>query len=180
MAPDQTPRGAPNSTQPSSGSSDAAPFLLGKLRSMRPPTRAPAPTPNPVPQRRDTGARGATGATGVTGANANGPRRQAVGHPDVNYHPSRQSPSPHVERRPEGQPLPAPIASNLAAILPRHQPVPETDPARVSSAERPVQVTIGRVEVRAVQPSVGRATPPSATPSMTLDEYLRGRSGAER
>ncbi len=76
-----------------------------------------------------------------------------------------------------------PIVANLVPIRPRQQPVPESDPIdpdQVPSTERSVQVTIGKVEIRAVQQPVGRAALPSLPPPTTLDEYLRGRSGAER
>jgi hypothetical protein len=48
-----------------------------------------------------------------------------------------------------------------------------------SQPERPVQVTIGRVEIRAALSSPARPPRPSRSPAMTLEEYLRRRSGAE-
>ncbi|HEY6155896.1 MAG TPA: hypothetical protein VIV88_00505 [Gemmatimonadales bacterium] len=68
----------------------------------------------------------------------------------------------------------------MATIRPREQPAPQVDQDDVPTTERPIQVTIGKVEVRAVQQPIGRAVPHSVPPRTTLDEYLRGRSGAGR
>lgn len=172
MAPDQAPRAAPTSAQPSSAFSVAAPFLPGKLRSVRPATRAPAPAlaPTPAPEQRDAG---------VTRAVPSGPR-QSDGHPAADGHPPQELGSLGVEPRAEGQALRTPIGAQLVPIRPRQQPVSQIDPDQVSSGERPVQVTIGKVEIRAVQQIIGRAAPASVPPPMPLDEYLRRRSGDDR
>ncbi len=62
------------------------------------------------------------------------------------------------------------IASELASI-----PAPQAQP-EVSTPEPAIQVTIGRVEVRAVTapPTTTRSQPqPARPPAMSLDEYLR-------
>ncbi|RKH49017.1 hypothetical protein D7Y23_18330 [Corallococcus sp. AB050B] len=54
-------------------------------------------------------------------------------------------------------------------------PAPESAPAPV------VQVTIGRIEVRAVTPPApARPAPARTSPSLSLDEYLRRRNGGGR
>jgi len=54
-------------------------------------------------------------------------------------------------------------------------PAPESAPAPV------VQVTIGRIEVRAVTPPApARQAPARTSPSLSLDEYLRRRNGGGR
>ena len=72
---------------------------------------------------------------------------------------------------------PAIIASKI--VDSRYSPVRESDPQPGSQAETTVNVSIGRVEVRAVQ---AQATQPrsardSVGSAMTLDEYLEGRRG---
>jgi hypothetical protein len=73
---------------------------------------------------------------------------------------------------------------------------PQVAPARASEpparagrqasrppAEPAVQVTIGRIEVRAVTPPARRAAPAKPTrsgPTLSLDDYLRQRQGGER
>ncbi|HLQ10415.1 MAG TPA: hypothetical protein VK134_02355, partial [Ktedonobacteraceae bacterium] len=62
------------------------------------------------------------------------------------------------------------IASELASI-----PAPQAQP-EVTTPEPAIQVTIGRVEVRAVTapPTTTRSQPqPARPPAMSLDEYLR-------
>jgi len=177
--PEQTRRPAPASNQALSGSSVPAPFVLGKLRSVRAPTSPPASAVNPVAARHGAVASGPTGPTGPTEAVPDA-RRQTVVHPDLGSRPARDTGSPHAEQQPSGQSRSAPMRLDPAAIRPREQPAPQVDQDDVPSAERAVQVTIGKVEIRAVQQPIGRAAPPSVLPPMTLDEYLRGRSGAGR
>jgi translation initiation factor IF-2 len=54
-------------------------------------------------------------------------------------------------------------------------------PAAAAPLPAPVQISIGRVEIRAVQAAADRprATGPAA-PKLSLDDYLRGRSGTTR
>jgi hypothetical protein len=40
-----------------------------------------------------------------------------------------------------------------------------------------IQVTIGRIEVRATSPATPPSKPRAASPAMSLDEYLRRRKG---
>lgn len=49
-----------------------------------------------------------------------------------------------------------------------------------SSAERTIQVTIGRLEVRAVQSAPGPSKPAPPKPRISLEEYLRSRNGEKR
>jgi hypothetical protein len=52
-------------------------------------------------------------------------------------------------------------------------------PGNDSGSARTIRVTIGRIEVRAIQPPPERAPPRPvrAAPKMSLDEYLRSRNG---
>lgn len=57
----------------------------------------------------------------------------------------------------------------------------ETDDRRAQPAEPTIQVTIGRVEVRATTAEAPKRREPAATPVTTLEDYLRKqRSGAKR
>jgi len=66
-----------------------------------------------------------------------------------------------------------------ASIVPVAGPLPERA-VRPESRRMPptIQVTIGRVEVRAVQPPPAPLPPPiSRPPELTLDDYLKSREG---
>jgi hypothetical protein len=80
--------------------------------------------------------------------------------------------------KPKVEPLPAPIERRRSeASFPRSS----IGGARESEAPAPIiQVTIGRIEVRATPPSapVKRGSPPAST--MSLEDYLRSRSGDRR
>jgi hypothetical protein len=53
------------------------------------------------------------------------------------------------------------------------QPIPKPEPV--------INVTIGRIEVRAMPPSTQQVKKPRSTPPvMTLDEYLQKRSKGDR
>lgn len=94
----------------------------------------------------------------------------------------------HRERSLERAAVPArpdavrPVAPSV--LVPSLRPAPSVArPAAVSMQPTPpptIQVTIGRVEIRATQ----QASPPrparSATPRLSLEEYLRSRSGGGR
>jgi hypothetical protein len=80
----------------------------------------------------------------------------------------------------------APPSERAAAerpVAPNRQPALKAlAAAQATQSEPSVQVTIGRVEVRAVFPAqpVKRSPPPRFRPSVTLDEYLNRGSGAKR
>jgi hypothetical protein len=72
--------------------------------------------------------------------------------------------------------------ADLAAATDGGAAFPFARPARREAgdgaATRPVvQVTIGRVEVRAVPPPVPAASPEPVGPRVSLEEYLRERRG---
>ena len=52
----------------------------------------------------------------------------------------------------------------------------EREDEAADTAEPSVQVTIGRIEVRASKESAGGAKPAGRSPVMSLDEYLRSRT----
>jgi len=60
-------------------------------------------------------------------------------------------------------------------------PLPRREPAAALALQPPVQITIGRVEVRAVHAPAERARSAApAAPRLSLDDYLRRRSGGSR
>ncbi|NML46843.1 hypothetical protein HHL11_24070 [Ramlibacter sp. G-1-2-2] len=91
----------------------------------------------------------------------------------VHHHTTVQAPARTTSATPSRAVLMARAAQPPAA---------RRDPAPASAQPAPVQITIGRVEVRAVpaaQPDRPRAPAPAA-PRLSLDEYLRRRNGASR
>jgi hypothetical protein len=86
-----------------------------------------------------------------------------------------------VPAPPEAEPWPS-SALGGSLIQPAHRP---TSPIVVSPqavpAEQTIHVTIGRIEVRAAPPPTTPARPKSApAPTMSLEDYLRSRSGGQR
>ena len=74
-------------------------------------------------------------------------------------------------------PIPRPAAAPAVVARPTPAPAPT---AAAAPAPPVVQITIGRVELRAiVTPASPRAVPPPA-PKLGLDEYLRQRTGGAR
>jgi hypothetical protein len=77
--------------------------------------------------------------------------------------------------QPFGRPPQSPVMQPGAARRLRLEPL--QIPTRVQKAEPTIQVTIGRVEVRAVPEQAGRARKErSSSPVMGLNEYLRRRA----
>lgn len=104
--------------------------------------------------------------------------------------PVEPIPAPPTQSRlliPPAGPL-VPLADSLAPVEPaaqtgRRQSVPQ---AAVSLSTEPpgetstLQVTIGRVEVRAVNPPAPRPAPPRSRPVLSLDSYLKQRRERRR
>jgi hypothetical protein len=96
----------------------------------------------------------------------------------------------HGERMPVSAPLAARAevarSASPPALVPRSQPVPATNNRAIRSTPQTaaipptIQVTIGRVEIRATQPAAPPRSTRLATPRLGLDEYLRGRTGDRR
>jgi hypothetical protein len=81
---------------------------------------------------------------------------------------------------PPGRPTPAPLVVQPQVIPARHpEPAVHTaGPAtRPAEATPTIQVSIGRIEVRAVPPPPASAKPRAGPAPMTLEEYLRQRNG---
>ena len=90
--------------------------------------------------------------------------------------------SPPASSRP---PRGSPKEGSLLARLPQGQPAlpGPTTPRRASESSRTaptIQVTIGRVEVRAITTAAPVRPPTSTKPALALDEYLRQRREARR
>jgi hypothetical protein len=65
-------------------------------------------------------------------------------------------------------------------ITPSRQPViATTEPVKPPQPTPTIQVTIGRIEVRATPAAPVQPKPRPASPAMSLDEYLRQRGGAK-
>jgi hypothetical protein len=67
-------------------------------------------------------------------------------------------------------------------VISGHPPPPASGASEEGGAAGPViQVTIGRIEVRAVTPPApARSAPARPSPAPSLDEYLKRRNGGER
>jgi hypothetical protein len=79
--------------------------------------------------------------------------------PAVARHPRESAPVPH--RRGSAPSLPRPIGPEVPS-------------------ERVVEITIGRVDVRAIMPSSPPVAPPARrAPELSLDDYLKQRSGGQ-
>jgi hypothetical protein len=81
------------------------------------------------------------------------------------------------------------VAGSLPIAAPAQPPqvrpaeVLVREPARISEAQTPINVTIGRVDVRAVftpAPPPARVTKDVSSRTASLDEYLKKRSGVSR
>jgi hypothetical protein len=84
----------------------------------------------------------------------------------------------------ESESTPAPRNKPIVISPPTKPiPVPWQDTGHGGTPAKPestIQVTIGRIEVRAVTQSFTDRPKPKGKPPMSLDEYLRGRSGGGR
>jgi len=162
------------------------------------PVSEPATRPRPQEPAtmRAAEAAGATATTRVDrhvdDIGADGPPATAPGRPVERTGPDRRAPS-----RPEMPPQAPSLRSNAAAnhqslalrpsatgILsppprrPRFEVAPQ-GPAAVSS-EPAVQVTIGRIEIRAVTDPAPPRKERAESPVMSLEDYLRSRARGDR
>lgn len=80
-------------------------------------------------------------------------------------------------------PEPVKLISPRERPLQRHEKKPSSSvtsaPNQTTSLPPPIQVTIGRIEVKAVSPPAAPARPPSVptAPTLSLEEYLKQREG---
>jgi hypothetical protein len=85
--------------------------------------------------------------------------------------PRQENPAPAAHMRPLPPPQP------IVPLVARARPEPARSPAAPPREETTIHVSIGRVEVRAVQPQAAPARREASRPAvMSLDEYLRSRS----
>ncbi|MBP1611870.1 MAG: hypothetical protein H6Q01_533 [Acidobacteria bacterium] len=139
--------------------------------------RSPAPAP-PAEATRSTPAFAAP--ANVTGEPPPAPSPAAAGDPypatpalDPRWVPAAADALPDEPPMSPGRSLPIPAAIPRTPAARRERP--GLDAGRAAS--RAVQVTIGRVDVRAVyEPPATRATPPARRPgAMPLEQYLKER-----
>jgi hypothetical protein len=83
---------------------------------------------------------------------------------------------PVVVPEPRERELPA--RSDVQAIVPTIRPLPSVAPLSPAAATAPptINVTIGRVEIRAVPPPAQQRTKPKPATVLSLEDYLRQRS----
>jgi hypothetical protein len=96
--------------------------------------------------------------------------------------PSPEKPKPATQSRPvvpAPTPAPTPPSQDLRPVVP---PLPDLAPRSAPPEPSPtINVSIGRVEVRATAPPANPARKPTPAPQiMSLDEYLQSRSNGER
>ena len=108
--------------------------------------------------------------------------------PSPTASPARSAPG-SGEPKSTTPPAPTPLTKVVApahATIPRISPAPSSrEPARSADnpfSPRPVHITIGRIEVRAVHPPPQpvRRRPAPAAPKISLEEYLKQRHGGRR
>ena len=99
------------------------------------------------------------------------------------------SPLSHPERQPAAiagnEPLtPALQPRPVSPVPPRLNPVSQPafgESSNLRAAEVPtIQVTIGRIEIRATPPAAPVPKPRPASPTLSLDDYLRQRNEGRR
>jgi hypothetical protein len=73
--------------------------------------------------------------------------------------------------------LPVSTASTTAVAHPARRAHGSHAPAPTLASPPPVQVSIGRIEIRAAAPTPARPAVVSQSPALTLDDYLRRRHG---
>jgi len=150
---------------------------------------APEPTGDPgrLPSRRSEAA-GAASATAAVrlkpaAAVAHEPRSPVAPRPAAAVAATVQHLHQHSTIVTTRTSRATPASARPAVLLAKaaQQGPARREPAAAVNAPPPVQITIGRVEVRALQPAAERARPGTpAAPRLSLDDYLRRRSGASR
>jgi hypothetical protein len=91
--------------------------------------------------------------------------------------------TPIIERIERIQEIPD--QGQVARLGPAPMPQPRTTPSHVAPGPQPsapptIHVTIGRIEVRATPPPTTAKRASQPAPKMSLEEYLRSRSGDRR
>jgi hypothetical protein len=160
---------------------------------VRPPVELPAPAINPRPTANPVTAPVATEATPALQPQFHSrpklvtPSASESTPADVTRdRPRELRPEKVIELKPVEREAHRRLTSgrDVHAISPR--PVSPRFPAPTQQAGSPplaptINVTIGRIEVRATQPPRAPApTPRAHVPAMSLDEYLRQRAGGNR
>jgi hypothetical protein len=184
MPPPASPREAPRPARRSPDVARAAEAAASSRREIVPPAPLASPRAMPTPPsaaRPEPAAPRRQATESSASERAASPRRQASA-------PTRREPLvPLTQRKPSTPPV-APTMVSRAQPLPKHPAVALARSQttlvthREQAAPPPVQITIGRVEVRAA-PTGSERTPRDrgpAKPRLSLDEYLRQRGGASR
>ena len=136
------------------------------------PPPAAQPTPVPAPQQRVI-------------------EQTIVLEPSRSADSLRPASSPQVVEQPRVVPAPIgvqptpphaqSVASTPSIIQPARRATPATIAPQPAASTPTIHVTIGRIEVRATPPPSRQTQSKSApVPTISLDDYLRGRSGGRR
>ncbi len=105
------------------------------------------------------------------------PIEQAIVQPVLSIAPLIQVAQPQANQPQANQPQPDPLPTiaPLSRRTEAAEPIAEPAERRSSSAAAipTIQVTIGRIEVRATSPAVNRPKPSRSTPQLSLQDYLK-------
>lgn len=147
-----------------------APPTAGRMAAFHPMEEAPAPRPSPSSPREETGA-SRPRPPGDSAALSLAKATTAASTPAPLLRPTH---TPSV--RPASLPRSIQRAATAQSVH-RQQPPRTSQPRELP----PVQVTIGRIEVRAVAaPAAATERKAMSAPRMSLDQYLRERQGGGR
>lgn len=141
------------------------------------PPPAAQPAPIPAPQRRAI--EQTILSEPARSADSLRPAPQVVEQPLVVPATTGVQPTPPLHAQLiETQPSLVPTPS---IIQPARRPLPATIVPQPAASTPTIHVTIGRIEVRATPQPSRQAQPRSApVPTISLDDYLRGRNGGRR
>jgi len=185
----------PAAAMPASAEHRAAPIrepapvqgLLSRSTPLPPPPAAASNRPAALLATPASTPHAAAGST-ATDAPQRSPLRPALRQPGADPVEARAAPRPRpVETAsPAGvlRPQAAQAAPSVMLLARAQARSPAQAPgfARAAAAPVPVQISIGRLEVRAAPPAAADRPRPAgpAAPRLSLDNYLRSRNGAAR
>lgn len=187
LAKQQLSPGAVATTEPagrSTAETPPKPFQTATERIVR-PTGVPQPRPIQPAAGQEVARPVSESPSGEVGAVPPIGERAA---PSPTAPPARSTPG---SSEPKSATPPAP-ARSTKVVAPAHATIPRISPApsgpdRARGSDkaalpRPVHITIGRIEVRAVHPPPEpvRHRPAPAAPKISLEEYLKQRNGGRR
>jgi hypothetical protein len=158
---------------------------VGRARSETPPTQQPGDQRPSDQQMGDSHQAAPVGASSLIVSQATIPAGpQGPGAPEAEpFAPAQASGAPVTPSSPSGGKLVAPVSLRRAdqeSVSASHDRAAIPTPAADAAAPT-IKITIGRVDVRAVTPDKEspRHAPPARNQALTLEEYLKRRSGGK-